>query len=141
MDPDLRLILQPVVALVFVTFAVWFYMYVLRIGHMRAKKIHPEQLKLAGREADELLKEVDGPSDNLVNLFEMPVLFYVAAFAMVALRMDDSLSLGLAWGFVGFRALHSLIHCTYNRVMHRFLAYAISSLLLLGLWARIATAI
>lgn len=141
MDPDLRSILQPVVALVFVTFGVWFYMYVLRIGHMKARKIHPEQLKLAGREADELLKEVDGPSDNLVNLFEMPVLFYVAAFVMVVLRMADPVSLGLAWGFVGFRTLHSFIHCTYNRVMHRFFAYAISSLLLLALWVRIATAV
>jgi hypothetical protein len=47
-----------------------------------------------------------------------------------------------AWGYAGLRALHSLIHVTYNRVVHRFLVYVASTLLLFGMWiaffARIA---
>jgi hypothetical protein len=39
-----------------------------------------------------------------------------------------------AWAYVGLRALHSLIHVTYNRVVHRFLVYVASTLLLFGMW-------
>ena len=44
----------------------------------------------------------------------------------------------MSWAFVGFRFLHSLIHCTYNDVNHRFTAYLLSCLVLLFLWLRIA---
>jgi hypothetical protein len=40
-----------------------------------------------------------------------------------------------AWAYVALRGLHSLIHVTYNRVVHRFLVYAASTLLLFGMWA------
>jgi hypothetical protein len=50
--------------------------------------------------------------------------------------------LAAAWAYVALRALHSLIHVTYNRVTHRFLVYVASTLLLFGMWiafiARIA---
>ena len=36
---------------------------------------------------------------------------------------------------MALRALHSLIHVTYNRVVHRFLVYVASTLLLFGMWA------
>ena len=45
------------------------------------------------------------------------------------------LVLGLAWTYVAARVLHSAIHCTYNTVMHRFRAFALSMLVLLVLWA------
>ena len=35
-----------------------------------------------------------------------------------------------AWGYTGLRIVHSTIHCTSNVVMHRFYAYALSSLVL-----------
>ncbi len=38
----------------------------------------------------------------------------------------------------GLRALHSLIHVTYNRVMHRFLVYVSSTVLLFGMWIAFA---
>jgi len=45
--------------------------------------------------------------------------------------------LGLAWAFVAARVAHSWIHCTYNKVMHRFRAYALSVFALLALWLRL----
>jgi hypothetical protein len=36
--------------------------------------------------------------------------------------------------YVVLRAAHSFIHCTYNRVMHRFAAFGSGFLLLVGLW-------
>ena len=40
-----------------------------------------------------------------------------------------------AWAYFGLRVVHSLIHVTYNRVVHRFLVYVASTLLLFGMWA------
>ena len=40
--------------------------------------------------------------------------------------------------YAELRALHSLIHVTCNRVVHRFAAYAASTLLLFGMWGAFA---
>ena len=77
-------------------------------------------------------------SDNFVNLFEMPVLFYVAAFVAILADAVTPLALALAWSFAGLRAVHSLIQCSYNRVMHRFAVYSLSSLVLAALWVHLA---
>ena len=86
-----------------------------------------------------LLTDSANPSNNLKNLFEMPVLFYVAVLLSVVLMIPDGLLVKLAWGFVLLRAVHSAVHCTYNRVMHRFIAYALSCLFLLLIWIRLAS--
>jgi len=47
--------------------------------------------------------------------------------------VTDSVDAGYliaAWVFVAFRVLHSLIHCTVNIVMPRFLSYLVASLAL-----------
>ena len=36
------------------------------------------------------------------------------------------------------RAVHSLVHCSYNKVMHRFAAYVAGALVLWAMWARLA---
>ena len=41
----------------------------------------------------------------------------------------------LAWIFVALRVLHSAIHCSYNKVMHRFYAYVAGGMVLFALWA------
>ena len=43
-----------------------------------------------------------------------------------ATQLNNATFLGLAWAYVAMRITHSSIHCTYNRVMHRFSAYAAS---------------
>jgi hypothetical protein len=42
----------------------------------------------------------------------------------------DTVFLAAAWVFVAFRALHSLVHCTFNLVLLRFSLYAISTVAL-----------
>ena len=36
------------------------------------------------------------------------------------------------------RAIHSLVHTIYNRVTHRFLAYAVSTLFVFVMWGLFA---
>jgi len=130
-------ILMPAIALVAVTFVVWCWMYFTRLRYLRANRIEPNNL--ATRERDSrLLEPVAGPSDNLRNLFEMPVLFYVLIILLLDTGHASSGFVSAAWSFVALRTLHSAIHCTYNDVMHRFTVYALSSLVLWGMWAAFA---
>ncbi len=114
------------------TALVWLKLYADRLGEMRVKRIDPQALSTARAAAGKL--ERTQAADNFRNLFEVPVLFYLLC---VALALNGGSTPGLvaaAWGYFGLRALHSLIHVTYNRVTHRFLAYAASTLLLFGMW-------
>ena len=123
---------MPCSVMVGLTALVWLKLYADRLGEMRLKRIDPQALSTARAAAGKL--ERTQAADNFRNLFEVPVLFYLLC---VALALNGGSTPGFvagAWGYVGLRALHSLIHVTYNRVMHRFLAYAASTLLLFGMW-------
>lgn len=125
--------LYPAFAMVALTFVVWVRLYVVRIGEMRRERIHPQALA-SSRQALERLGDTRA-ADNFRNLFELPVLFYLALLVAALLGLGGDAFLALAWTFVALRALHSAIHCSYNKVMHRFLAYAASSAVLFGMWA------
>ena len=130
-------ILMPAIALVAVTFVVWCWMYFTRVRFIRANGI--DLNSIATRECGTArLEPVAGPSDNFQNLLEMPVLFYVLIILLLDTGHASSGFVTAAWAFVGLRTLHSAIHCTYNDVMHRFTVYALSSLLLWGMWAAFA---
>lgn len=122
----------PCAAMVLVTALVWVKLYADRLGEMRSKRINPQSLSTARAAADKL--ENTQAADNFRNLFEMPVLFYVFCLAIAVNGGSTPGFVVAAWSFVGLRGLHSLIHVTYNRVMHRFLVYAASTLLLFGMW-------
>ena len=126
-------ILQPVLAMVALTFVVWCYMYFKRLRFIRAEGIDPQSVATRASGAARLAP-VSAPSDNLINLFELPVLFYVLIMLLVITGVDSAGFVAAAWAYVALRALHSLIHCTYNRVLHRFAAYAASSIVLWGMW-------
>jgi hypothetical protein len=122
----------PCAALVGLTALIWLKLYADRLAEMRARRIDPQQLATVRAAAGKL--ERTAAADNFRNLFEVPVLFYVLC---VALALNGGSTPGLvaaAWGYVALRALHSLIHVTYNRVVHRFLVYVASTLLLFGMW-------
>ncbi len=132
-----RPLLLPLLALVFLTFLVWVYMYVTRLSEIKRKSINPQSLDTRVH-GQALLTDSPAQADNLKNLFELPVLFYVAVLLALVLMIQDQLLVQLAWGYVALRYVHSLVHCTYNRVMHRFIAYAASCLVLMFMWARLA---
>ena len=130
-------IILPVLALVTLTFIVWIAMYITRISEMQRKRIHAQKLD-SRVHAQALLTDSAVVADNLKNLFEMPILFYAGMLLSMVLMIQDLLLVQLAWGFVALRFIHSIVHCTYNRVMHRFVAYLASCLVLMLIWARLA---
>ena len=110
------------------TVVVWVYMYARRIGFITRNNISPEDLAIPGELARLSPPAVSNPSDNLKNLFEIPVLFYALALYLFATSQVDALYVGAAWVFLIFRTLHSAVHCTFNRVIVRFYLYLIATL-------------
>ncbi|MCF7220591.1 MAPEG family protein [Marilutibacter chinensis] len=126
----------PALAMVALTCAVWFRMYFMRIGQMRRERIHPQSVATSAQAAARLTDS--RAADNFRNLFELPVLFYLALVIAAANGQVTTSVLVLAWLFVVLRVLHSAIHCTYNKVMHRFQAYLFGGLVLWALWGALA---
>lgn len=128
----------PMLAMVFLTMIVWFYMYYRRLSYVFANKIKPQALDNPTKRAI-LPDDVNNVAYNFVNLFEMPILFYVLCGLFIMTGSGDQLSLAFAWGFVATRAVHSFIQCTYNKVIHRFYIYSLGSFLLFALVIKAAT--
>lgn len=129
-------LLLPLLAQVALTFIVMGSMYRTRVAEMNLKQIHPQRIKTRSK-AKEMLTNSAPAADNYSNLFELPVLFYTAILLTLILMVQDGILVILAWSFVGSRCLHSLIHVTYNQVMHRFLVFVFSSFVLLAFWVRL----
>jgi hypothetical protein len=131
-------IFGPVLATVFLTFVVWTYMYVRRIRFITGNQLSPKDLAVPGELERLSPPAVSNPSDNLENLFEMPVIFYALALYLFATSQVDVAYVTAAWIFFGFRVLHSAVHCTINIVMLRFYLYLFSTL---AVWFMAARAI
>jgi hypothetical protein len=133
---DIRPIWWPAVAMVALTIMVWVRMYRTRIAQMKRERIHPQAVATSALSAAKLTDSQ--AADNFRNLFELPVLFYLALVVAAQTGQVNLLTLGLAWAFVALRILHSFIHCTYNKVYHRFYAYFLGGVALWTLWAVLA---
>lgn len=82
--------------------------------------MQPDALQLIGR--------------HVQNHFEAPPLFYVVVLFLYVTGNVTTLTVDLAWIYVGLRVVHSMIHLGSNDVNLRFTAYFASQLALAGLW-------
>jgi hypothetical protein len=74
------------------------------------------------------------PNRNYMNLLELPLLFYVAGLMYFVAGKVDQTVLAVAWAYVALRAIHSVIHMTYNHVIHRLSFFALSNFVLMAFW-------
>jgi hypothetical protein len=126
----------PVVAQVLLTLLVWLWMYYGRLSAIFESRVDIQALADEAV-SDRIFKRAENASDNLENLFEIPVLFFTGICAIAILNLQDSLYLGIAWAFVVLRAFHSLVHCTSNSIRARFAFYVFSSFAVWILWIRL----
>lgn len=126
-------IFLPALAMVALTFSVLAVMFRRRVAQLKRDRIHPQ--KVATSTQASLLYTDVAPADNFRNLFEMPVLFYLALGVAAITDQVTMPVLVLAWSYVAARTLHSVIQCSYNKVIHRFRAFALSAFVLVALWA------
>jgi hypothetical protein len=135
---DQRAIFGPFFATMGLTLLVWVYMYVRRIRFLTSNDISPQDVTSPGALAQLSPPAVSNPSDNLKNLFEIPVLFYALVLYLFVTQQVDGAYVAAAWVFVAFRALHSAVHCTVNIVMLRFYLYLVATLAVWFMLARAA---
>ncbi|MFL9449670.1 MAPEG family protein [Tolypothrix bouteillei VB521301_2] len=121
-------IFSPFFATVFLTLFVWVYMYIRRINLSFSNKLQSEELATPNTLAQISPPNVSNPSDNLKNLFEIPVLFYALVLYLFVTKQVDTVYVNAAWIFVVFRVLHSIVHCTFNLIILRFYLYLFATL-------------
>ena len=127
--------LTPVLALIVLTLLVWIWLYATRIPAMRKAGIAPQKARHPGA-LDALPSSARQVTDNYNHLLEQPTIFYALVFYIVLSGHSDALHVYLAWAYVGLRAVHTLIQCTVNNVMARFLVFAVSTLVLMAMAGR-----
>ena len=129
---DRHLILWPMAALAGLTFAVLTVMPFIRILAVRAGKARVSDFRYG--ETDTVPDKAKLINRNYMNLLELPVLFYVVCLILFADDAVTQIPLGLAWAFVGFRALHTAVHLLSNHVLIRLLTFAAAVGALAALW-------
>jgi hypothetical protein len=80
-------------------------------------------------------------ADNYNHLMEQPTIFYAVCFALQFLDLTQPINIGLAWSYVALRVVHSLVQCTFNNVMTRFLVFVLSTLALMAMTVHAAIAV
>jgi len=130
-------ILHPVVVLVFWTFVVLLLIPRRRFGAARQGLVKAKDFRYG--ESAAVPGEVTLPNRNYMNLLELPVLFYVGCLTLYVTGKVEPWGVGLAWAFVATRIAHSIVHLTYNNVIHRLRTFAVSATLVIAFWIRIVT--
>jgi hypothetical protein len=78
--------------------------------------------------------ELAAMTRNVVNLYEMPTLFYAGTAFAFAAGVAATPLVVLGWAYVALRCLHSAIHVTTNKVRWRFRVFAASWVVLIAYW-------
>jgi hypothetical protein len=131
---DAKAILWPMGALVGLTFIVLLQIPLRRFRAGFARRVNYGDFRYG--ESANVPGDVSLPNRNYMNLLELPVLFYVLCLSLHATAHVTAATFWLAWAYVAFRALHSVVHLTYNNVRHRGLAFAASNIVLAVMWVR-----
>lgn len=132
-------ILYPIFALAWWTSCVLLLIPIARIRAGRRREIVVDDFKYG--ESSAVPPHVAIPNRNYMNLLELPVLFYVAGVLLLVSPCTSLTAIYLAWLYVGLRIVHSVIHLTYNKVLHRLAAFAASNAVLVALWVDVGLTI
>ena len=125
-------ILWPVFALAAWTLLVLLLIPFVRVRSVRRREIGSNDFKYG--ESQAVPPNVSIPNRNYMNLLELPMLFYVVCILLYVTAGDSRMAVVVAWCYVALRAAHSLIHLTYNHVLHRLAAFTLSNAALVSLW-------
>jgi hypothetical protein len=125
-------ILYPLFAMFFLVAAVLARMAKLRVGAVGSGEVSVKYYRAyQGAEEPEHLRIV---TRHFINLFEVPVLFYVVVILTYITHQVSYWMIGCAWAYVATRYLHSYVHLTTNDVLLRFRVFIVSGIVLFAMW-------
>lgn len=126
-------ILWPTIAMAALVWTIWAAMGLARAGHL--KRNPPRREDFADHEAAlRYFTPVERPANNYRNLFELPVLYFALVPLLILTGLATDVQVGLAWGFVLLRVLHSIVHVVLGDVRRRALVFGASSIVLFAMW-------
>jgi len=140
-------IFQPIVVLAVWTMIMWIWMYATRLPAMGRAGIDAKNMvgSTPGGLRDDLIAKgevkASWVADNYNHLHEAPTVFYAVAIVLALIGQGDGLNATIAWAYVGLRITHSLLQVLWNRVVIRFVLFALSSIALLMLVVHAAMAV
>ncbi len=123
-------IFWPMIAHVLLVYIVYAIMAQRRFGAVRSGAVKASQYRLRGNEP-EASAAVSG---NLMNQFELPVLFHVLCLALYVTNGVNFLTLVLMWLFVASRYIHAFVHTTSNTLVLRHNAFLFGAVVLALCW-------
>lgn len=125
-------LLYPMAAMFTWTFLVMLRNLQVRVAAVMRGELTNEYFEIfsGGEPSEQIVKT----GNHLRNLFEFPLLFYIAILTALVTGEAGSTFAVLAWLYVAFRVGHSLVHLTINKVPPRFLFYFASNVVLLLMW-------
>lgn len=125
-------LIAPVMALVLWSIVMLVWMLALRLPALARLKITSEQARGGrGTDLDRLLpREINWPAHNYVHLMEQPTIFYATAISLAVMGQGTALNLGLAWGYVALRVVHSVWQAKVNTIPVRASLFFLSTVLL-----------
>ncbi len=127
-------IIKPVAVLALWSLVMWLWMYATRIPALMRNPDYDTTGSIGGTGIDLRImipSRVQWKADNYNHLMEQPTLFYAVAIALALLGAGGGLNTTLAWVYVGFRIVHSLVQVMVNRVVVRFALHFIGTIPLL----------
>ena len=136
-------ILKPLTLLATWSMIMWLWMYITRIPALMRNPDYDATGSVGSVGADIRSKvpaAVQWKADNYNHLMEQPTVFYAVAIALALMGAGDGFNAVLAWIYVAFRVLHSLVQVLVNRVIVRFALHLIGTIPLLMLTAHAAFA-
>ena len=138
-EAPLNYILYPTFALFFLVTLVFLRMRSLRFAAVRRNEVSVKYYRAFT--GDEEPEEIRVVTRNFINLFEVPVLFYVVVLMTYVTHQVTYWMVACAWLYVALRYAHTFIHLTSNDVIVRFSLYLASGVVLFVMWATLLIAL
>lgn len=110
---------------------------IVRMGLVRMRAVRSGQVSVSDIMLDERVwpEAATAQAANLRNQFETPVILFAGiAIALAVGAANWGVAL-FAWGYVGARIVHRIVHVGSNRLGPRFRSYVAGLAMLAGLWA------
>ncbi len=123
--------LWPMVAHFVLVAALYALLGLRRRQAVQSGKVRPSQWKLRSYGEPEISATV---SNNIMNQFELPVLFHVVCLALYVTAGVSWIAVILAWLFVALRYVHAFEHVTSNRPPLRGMIFGAGFLVLVLMW-------
>ncbi|MCK4742426.1 MAG: MAPEG family protein [Sulfuriflexus sp.] len=134
---DTAALIIPTAVLVSLTYIVSLSLVFYRFYLVKTGAVHPGYFKL--HKGGKPPKRHEALEHNYSNLFEVPTLFYaIVAIAIASQHIDETL-VTLAWIFVGLRIAHTLVHISYNNIIHRLAVFFAAYVAVGIMWFRVVS--